>query len=109
MPMRIAPANYCIHQSVRPVTGLAGASPAPARPAGDACVRRNGDAKVGANAKAGAAVRGGADHRCPLDSKPLRLRQGPEVVLGEAAVRRRASGGAAQTGNRSDGPHSRSS
>jgi hypothetical protein len=32
--------NNCIHQTGRSVTGLAGASPAPARPAGDACVRR---------------------------------------------------------------------
>ena len=32
--------NYCIHQPVRSVTGLAGASPAPARPASDAFVRQ---------------------------------------------------------------------
>jgi len=30
--------NICMHLSVRSVTGLAYTSPAPARPAGDACV-----------------------------------------------------------------------
>lgn len=34
------PDNYWIHQSVRSVTGLAEASPAPARAAGDPCVMR---------------------------------------------------------------------
>jgi len=43
MPSDRLESNYCMHQSVRPVTGLADASRAPARPAGDAGVRRQVD------------------------------------------------------------------
>jgi len=44
----VSDANICMHESVRSVTGLAGASPAPARPARDACVGRHAMTEAGA-------------------------------------------------------------